>query len=136
MAVQDSKYDVSATYDLSNHMKPVCKNNKYSLNEPLVKICAIEKGYWERLVNIDEQRIVLFPSNFNEIQFKENIDVPFHILEKKFKYDFSVAMCHLKTVYRFFCLISKCIVQILLQLTVLLIIVKTHIAISKLYFQM
>ena len=102
MAVQDSKYDVSATYDLSNHMKPVCKNNKYSSNERLVKICAIEKGYWERLVNIDEQRIVLFPSNFNEIQFKENIDVPFHILEKKFKCDFSVAMCHLKTVYRFF----------------------------------
>ena len=77
---------------------PFCKNNKYSLNEPIVKICAIEKGYWERLVNIDEQRIVLFPSNFNEIQFKENIDVPFHILEKKFKYDFLIAMSHLKNI--------------------------------------
>ena len=27
--------------------------------------------------------------------------MPFHILEKKFKNDFSVAMCHLKTKYRF-----------------------------------
>ena len=30
----------------------------------------------------DEQKRILFPSDFNEIRFKENIDVPFHIVDK------------------------------------------------------
>ena len=50
----------------------------------------------------NEQRRILFPSDFKGIRFEENVDVPFHILQqKKFKYDFSVAMCHLKTKYGF-----------------------------------
>ena len=43
------------------------------------------------LINTDEQRIISFPSDFNGIRFKENIDDSFHILENKFKYDFFVA---------------------------------------------
>ena len=39
-------------------------------------------GYWERLINTDEQRRMFFLSNFKGIRFEENVDVPFHILEK------------------------------------------------------
>ena len=53
------------------------------------------------MVNTDEQRRTLFPFDFNGISFKENVDVPFHILENKIKYDFSIAMCHLIIKYRF-----------------------------------
>ena len=53
------------------------------LNEPLTKNCAIkEKYYWERLVNTDDQRNVLFPSDYNCDRFKINVDISFHILEK------------------------------------------------------
>ena len=35
------------------------------LNEPLAKLCAVnDNKYWERLVNTDDQRKILFPSNF------------------------------------------------------------------------
>ena len=52
------------------------------LNEPLAKLCATQnKGYWERLV--DEQRRILFPSDFKGIRFEENVDVPLQILKKK-----------------------------------------------------
>ena len=72
------------------------------LNEPLAKLCSIQdKGYWERLVSTDEQRRILFPSDFRGIRFEENNDVPFQMHVKKFKCDFSVAMCHLKTKYKF-----------------------------------
>ena len=72
------------------------------LNESLAKLCAIQKrGYWEILVNTDEQKLMLFPSDFKGIRFEENVDVPFHILEEKFKYNFSVAICHMKTTNKF-----------------------------------
>ena len=41
------------------------------------------------------------PSNYNDNPFKNNVNVQFHILEKKFRYDFSVAMYYLKTKYGF-----------------------------------
>ena len=63
-------------------------------------MCYRKRGYWERLVNTDEQRRSVFPSDFNGIRFKEKIDVPLHILESKFKYDFPISMCHLITKYR------------------------------------
>ena len=53
------------------------------------------------MVNTDEQRMSLFPSDFNGIRFKKNVDVPFHILENNFKNNFSIATCHLKTKYSF-----------------------------------
>ena len=77
-------------------LKSDSKFNKI-LNEPLTKLCAVdENGYWEKLVNTDEQREFLFPSNFKGIRFQENYDIPFHLFESKFKYNFSVAMCYLK----------------------------------------
>ena len=57
------------------------------MNEPLDKLC-------------DDQRKILFASNFKGIFVKKN-DIPFHILESKFKYDFSVAMYYLKKNYNF-----------------------------------
>ena len=44
-------------------LKSDIKFNKV-LNEPLVKLCAVDdNGYWERLVNTDEQRKNISPSN-------------------------------------------------------------------------
>ena len=72
------------------------------MNEPLAKLCAVDsKGYWKRLVNTDEQRKVLFPSNFQGNRFERNYDIPFYLLESKFKFDYSVAMCYLKRYYGF-----------------------------------
>ena len=72
------------------------------MNEYLVKNILYQKGiFWERLVNTEYQKSFLFPSNYNNNRFKKNVDVQFHILEKKLKFDFSVAMCYLITKYRF-----------------------------------
>ena len=67
------------------------------LNEPLEKLCAVnDKRYWEWLVNTDDQRNILFPSNFKGNRFQKNYEMPFHLLESKFNFDYSVAMFHLK----------------------------------------
>ena len=77
-------------------LKSDVKVNKI-LNEPLAKLCAVdENSYWEKLVNTDEQRKILFPSNFKGIRFQKKYDIPFHLLESKFNYNFSVAMHYLK----------------------------------------
>ena len=60
-----------------------------------------KKDYWERLIHTDEQRRILLPSDFNGIWLKENVNVPFHILKNKCKYDFSITMCHSKTKHGF-----------------------------------
>ena len=42
------------------------------LNEPLAKLCDVdENGYSERLVNTDERKKILFPSNFKGIRFQK-----------------------------------------------------------------
>ena len=43
----------------------------------------------------------MLPSDFNGIWLKENVNVPFHILKNKCKYDFSITMCHSKTKHGF-----------------------------------
>ena len=44
------------------------KNIIDDLNESLAKLCSIQNNtYWERLVNTDEQRETLFPSDFKGI---------------------------------------------------------------------
>ena len=79
-------------------------DNKFNkvLNEPLAKLCAVDsKGYWERLVNTDEKRKIFFPSDYQGDRFKRDFDIPFYLLEYKFKYDFSVAMSYLSKHYGF-----------------------------------
>ena len=72
------------------------------LNEHLAKLCGIkEKDHWERLVNTDDQRRILFPSDYNCDHFKMNVDIPFHILEIIFKYDFFVAIYYSKHKFQF-----------------------------------
>ena len=51
------------------------------------------------MVNTYCQRRILFQSNFNDDQFKN--DFPFHILESKLIYEFSVAMSYLNKNYEF-----------------------------------
>ena len=53
------------------------------------------------MINTDDQRKILFPSNFKGISVQQNYDIPFYILETKFKYDFSIAMYYLKKNYDF-----------------------------------
>ena len=77
-------------------LKSDIKFNKV-VNEPLAKLRAVDENcYWERLVNTDEQRKILFPSNFKCIRFQKNYEIPFHLLESKFNFDYSVAMYYLK----------------------------------------
>ena len=71
------------------------------LNEQLVKLCDIkDKKYQERLVNTDIESSIFFSSTFNGNRFKKNNEIHFHILEKKYKYDFSVVMNYLNVNYR------------------------------------
>ena len=66
------------------------------LNGPLEKLCAITQTYyWERLVNIDGRNRIFILQITMVIVFKKNIDVPFHIVEKKFKHKFYVAIHYL-----------------------------------------
>ena len=58
------------------------------MKEPLVQLCPLTEKNWEGLVNTHNQRRMLFPSDCNDNCFKKNVDVPFQILEKKFKYYF------------------------------------------------
>ena len=82
-------------------LKSDIKFNKV-LNVPLAKLCAVDNnGYWERLVNTDEQRNILFPSNFKGNRFQKNYEIPFHLLESKFNFDYFVAMFYLKKNYKF-----------------------------------
>ena len=72
------------------------------LNEPLAKLCAVnDNGYWERLVNTDDQRKILFHSNFKGNRFQKHYEIPFHLLESKFNFDYSVAMFYLKNNFKF-----------------------------------
>ena len=72
------------------------------MNEYLVKNMLYQKGiFWERLVNTEYQKSFLFPSNYNNNRFKKNVDIPFHILEIIFKYDFFVAIYYSKHKFQF-----------------------------------
>ena len=77
-------------------------NLKKDLNEPLENLCAIdENGYRERFIKTDNQKKIVFPSNFKGIRFRKKYDISSHILASKFKYNFSVAMYYLKNNYNF-----------------------------------
>ena len=82
-------------------LKSDMKFNKM-LNEPLAKRCAVnDNKYWERLVTVDDQHKILFPSNFKGNRFQKNHEIPFHLLESKFNFDYSVAMYYLKNNFEF-----------------------------------
>ena len=64
--------------------------------------------YYERkgslrkfVVNTDDQRRILFPSDYNGNRFKINVDISFHVLKDKFKYDFFVVMNYLERIWMF-----------------------------------
>ena len=72
------------------------------LNEPLTIFYALTKeDVLERLANTNSKKIILFPSDYNDNRFENNVNVRFHILEKKFKYVCYVTMCYLKNKYGF-----------------------------------
>ena len=69
------------------------------LNEPLSKLCAIIcKGCWKRLLSTDKY---VFPLDHNGNRFKKKNDIPFQILERKYKYDSSTAINYLNVNYGF-----------------------------------
>ena len=64
-------------------------------NKPLEILCATkDKEYWEMLVNKDRDRKICYPSNFNDDCFERSDEIPFHILENIYIYDFSIAVNH------------------------------------------
>ena len=53
------------------------------LNEHLTKSFAVnENDYWERLVSTDDQRKILFPSNFKGICFQKSTIFHFNYLNQ------------------------------------------------------
>ena len=62
---------------------------RYDETLAYLNIIAFE-NYWEKLVNTDNQRSILFPGNYDESRF-DNIDIPFGILKPKFLSDYDIA---------------------------------------------
>ena len=82
-------------------LKSDIKFNKI-LNKPLTKLCAVnDNKYWERLVNTDDQRKIWFPSNFKGNRFQKNYEIPFNLLESKFRFDYSFAIFYLNKNFQF-----------------------------------
>ena len=51
-------------------------NSKFNkvVNEPLAKLCALdENGYWESLINTDDQRKLLFSSKIQKYSFSKQL---------------------------------------------------------------
>ena len=49
--------------------------------------------YWQKLVNMDSKRSMLFPGNYHASRFG-NEDIPFYILTSKYVNDYDVAFKH------------------------------------------
>ena len=105
------------------------------LNEPLVKLCAItQKYYWERLVNTNSDRR-FFSFELQWCSLKKWI-INFLLIFLKgiintiFLLRWIICMSIMDSHY----LISKCIVQIWLQIMVPLIVIRKFIATMKLHF--
>ena len=70
---------------------------KHDLALAKLSILNIEK-YWQKLVNTDNKRSILFPGSYIEKRFG-NKEIPFHILKSKYLYDYDVAFKHLNEEY-------------------------------------
>ena len=72
---------------------------RYKYDLVLAKLNIIEsEDYWQRLVNTDNQRSVLFPDNYHELRFG-NENIPFHMLQSKKLNDYDVVLKHLNEQY-------------------------------------
>ena len=63
-----------------------------------LNIIESEDNYWQKLVNTDYERIILFPGNYGDSRFDNN-DIPFGMLKSKKLSDYDVALKHLNEQY-------------------------------------
>ena len=56
------------------------------------------KKYWQKLVNTDNKRSIIFSGNDHAKRFR-NEDIPFHIVKSKYLNDYDVAFKHLNEEY-------------------------------------
>ena len=71
--------------------------DKYDL--ALAKLNILDpKKYWQKLVNTDNKRSIIFSGNYYAKRFR-NEDIPFHIVKSKYLNDYDVAFKHLNEEY-------------------------------------
>ena len=57
--------------------------DKYDKSLAKLNIIQSEDKYWQKLVNTDYERSILFPGNYGDSRF-DNKDIPFCMLKPKF----------------------------------------------------
>ena len=69
-------------------------------NESLARLNIIESEdkYWQKFVNTDYERSILFPGNYGDSRFDNN-DIPFVMLKSRILSDYDVALKHLNEQY-------------------------------------
>ena len=69
-------------------------------DESLARLNIIESEdkHWQKLINTDYERSVLFPGNYGDSRFDNN-DIPLVTLKSKLLIDYDVALKHLNEQY-------------------------------------
>ena len=76
----------------------IVMGDKYDESLAKLNIIPSEDKYWQKLVNTDYERSILFPGNYGDSRF-DNKDIPFFKLTSKYKGDYDVALNHLNEFY-------------------------------------
>ena len=76
----------------------VVMGDKYDKSLAKLNIIQPELEYWQKLVNTDYERSILFPGNYGDSRFDNN-DIPFGMLKSKKLSDYDVTIKHLNEQY-------------------------------------
>ena len=71
---------------------------KYDKSLAKLNIIQSEDKYWQKLVNTDYERSILFTGNYGDSRF-DNKYIPFCMLKPNFLSDYDVALKHLNAQY-------------------------------------
>ena len=72
--------------------------DKYDKSLAKLNIIESEDKYWQKLVNADYERSILFPGNYGDSIFNNN-EIPFCMLKLNILSDYDVALKHLNGQY-------------------------------------
>ena len=72
----------------------IVMGDKYDKSLAKLNIIKSEDKYWQKLVNINYERSILFPDNYGYSRFDNN-DIPFCMLKPTILSDYDVALKHL-----------------------------------------
>ena len=76
----------------------IVMGEKYDKSLAKLNIIQSEDKYWQKIVNTDYERSILFPGNYGDSIF-DNKEIPFCTLTSKFLSDYDVALKHLSERY-------------------------------------